>query len=183
MRPLVLFQGVYPPRSGPGSSVSHPSGALKGRRPRWGGGLCSLPKVATGFDVETGTAPPLGRGPLFASQRSYRNRLRVGHGAPACAGASFRFPRSPYASTSGRAWRRVTWPPASLKASHRRGSAATLRPGRGRAARSSFATGCAVISSAPHTNASSKPQGFSSQSGPPPFRAQTTPTSGRASAA
>ena len=76
MRCQVSFRGVCSPPegaldlpSGPGSSVSHPSGALKGRRPRLGGGLCSLPQVATGFDVETVTAPPHGRGPLFASQR------------------------------------------------------------------------------------------------------------------
>ena len=75
--PMGVQVGDNPPEGGPrplprppGSSVSHPSGAQRGRRPRLGGGLFSLPQVATGIDVETGTAPPHGRGPLFASQRT-----------------------------------------------------------------------------------------------------------------
>ena len=65
------------PRGGPSSTPLGPPGPpsltlqVRGRRrPRLGGGLFSLPQVATGIDVETGPAPPHGRGPLSASQGS-----------------------------------------------------------------------------------------------------------------
>ena len=92
MRPLVLFQGITPPGRAPGP----PSLTLQvrgRRRPRLGGGLFSLPQVATGIDVETGTAPPHGRGPLFASQRSPPESTSSGTRRPRMRGGLFSLPQ------------------------------------------------------------------------------------------
>ena len=61
--------------------------------------------------------------------------------------ATFRAQTTP---TSGRAWRRVTMPPASLRTCHLRGLSRPPRPGARFAANTGFATGCVVTSEEPH---------------------------------
>jgi hypothetical protein len=182
MRPLVLFQGITlpgwdpgPPSltlqvrcrggapAGAGASLHFPrsppdSTSRRARRPRLGGGLSLLPRGPTRVDLELDTAPPHARGPLFASPGRHLRRLRGD-------------------------WRRVTWPPASLRASHRRGSAATLRPGWTALSDPVSRRAASWIAVRDTPGASSKPQGFSSQSRPPQYRAQTKPMSRRGSAA
>ena len=123
--PMVFGRGI-PPEGGPSSTPLGPPGPpsltlqVRGRRrPRLGGGLFSLPQVATGIDVETGTAPPHGRGPLFASQRSPPESTSSGTRRPRMRGGLFSLPQVATSVDFGKDWRRVTLPPASLRAFHR----------------------------------------------------------------
>ena len=184
--PDGVQEGDNPPEGDPPTPPSGPRGPL-----------------SLTLQVRRGAAPPHGRGPLFASPGRHRNRRRDGHGAPAWAGASLCFPKD----ATGTVFKLGTAPPhargplfASPGRRFRR-----LREGRGaarqrpRQASGLFATVtqrplCAtadVSHPAPawrraasgrawnHTPcASSTPQGCSPRNGMPPFRAQTTPTSG-----